>query len=459
MAKNHAAGSGRSGFVRHGRLRRSNGWANALRIFLTAAVVVVLSGVATVAYAVWGLVQDVHTVDLGNEADTVAAGDQAVDGPLTILLVGSDTRAGQSYQDGEEGELNDVNLLLHVSADHQNATVVSFPRDLMIPFPSCQGEDGTEYPPMSEQQLNSAMMYGGLPCVASTISELTGMEIPNAGLVTFDGVIAISNAIGGVEVCLAQPISDPHTELELPQGEVTLQGNDALQFLRTRYGVGDGSDTSRISNQQVFMSSLVRKLRSAETLSDPVKVYSLAKAGVDNMTLSSNMASVQFMQQVAGTVKDIDLERINFVQYPTFTHPYQEGRLTPDRASADALFQLIESGQPFEVSGPGDGAVDGTGAEDPAAGGDPAAPAEVDPETGLPIDPATGYPIDPATGWPIDPATGWPIDPATGAPTDPATIPPAETPPPADGGAVRAPDNVKGQSASQQTCSNGRTAF
>ncbi len=455
MAKNHAAGIGRSSFVRHGKLRRSSGWANALRIFLTAAIVVALSGVATVAYAVWGLVQDVRTVDLGTEAsaEAVGAGSQAFDGALTILLVGSDTRAGQSYQDGEEGELNDVNLMLHVSADHQNATVVSFPRDLMVPFPSCPGPDGEEdyYSAMSEQQLNSAMMYGGLPCVARVISELTGMEIPNAGLITFDGVIGVSNALGGVEVCLAQPIVDPATELDLPAGEVSLQGKDALQFLRTRYGVGDGGDTSRISNQQVFMSALVRKLQSSETLSDPVKVYSLAKAGVDNMTLSSNMASVQFMQQVAGTVKDIDLDRINFVQYPTYTHPYQEGRLTPDRASADALFEIIQSGQPFEVTGVGKAAVDpnSAGGEAPVE----EAPAEIDPATGLPIDPATGLPIDPATGWPIDPETGWPIDPATGAPTDPATIAPAEE------GPVQLPENITGQPASKQTCSGGRTVF
>ena len=458
MAKNHAADVERSTFVRHGKLRRSNGWANALRIFLTAALVVGLSGVATVAYAVWGLVQDVRTVDLGNEGDMVGVGNQSIDGALTVLLVGSDTREGQAYQDGEEGELNDVNLMLHVSADHKNATVVSFPRDMMLPFPSCPGPNGEEgyYPAMSEQQLNSAMMYGGLPCVARTISELTGMDIPNASLITFDGVIGVSNAIGGVDVCLAQPIVDPNTDLDLPAGEVTLQGWDALQFLRTRHGVGDGGDTSRISNQQVFMSALVRKLRSAETLSDPVKVYGLAKAGVDNMTLSSSMASVQFMQQVAGTVKDIDLERINFVQYPTLPHPYEEGRLTPDRESGDALFEVIKSGQPFEVGSTGAGAVS---PDDPAAT-DPENPAETptetDPVTGLPIDPATGLPIDPTTGWPIDPETGWPIDPATGLATDPATITPA---PPADDGTVKLPDNITGQSASKETCSSGRTAL
>lgn len=424
MAKKLAAGADRSTSVRHGRLRRSSAWGNALRVLLTTAIVVALSGVATVTYALWGLVSDVRTVELGPSADAVGAGDQSIDGALTILLVGSDSREGQSYQDGEEGELNDVTLMLHVSADHQNATVVSFPRDLMLPIPSCPSEDGQPdyYPAMSEQQLNSTMMYGGLPCTVRTIESLTGMSIPYAGLVTFDGVIGISNAIGGVEVCLAQPIVDEHTGLDLPAGEVTLQGNDALQFLRTRHGVGDGGDTSRISNQQVFMSALVRELKSADTLSDPVKVYGLAKAGVDNMTLSSSMASVQFMQAVAGTVKDIDLDRINFVQYPSFTHPYQEGRLTPDYANAQLLFDVLEQGKPFSVSATGEGAV----AEGEDAAADPAAPAEEAPaET------------------PADP----------NAPVD------AEAPAVDEGGAVVLPEGITGQDASTATCSAGRTVF
>src|SRR5690606_26403015 len=129
------------------------------------------------------------------------------------------------------------------------------------------------------------------------------------------------------------PIQDDKADLDLPAGEVTLQGIEALQFLRTRYGVGDGSDVSRISNQQVFMSALLRQLKSAETLSNPVKVYGLAKAGFENLTMSSSMASVQFMQQLAGTVVDIDLNRVTFVQYPSYTHPSLPGRLSPDYAS------------------------------------------------------------------------------------------------------------------------------
>ncbi len=409
--------------VRHGVLRRSNSWWNAAKVLLAAVVVVALSGVSVAAYAVLGLVQDVKTVELvapAPDPQAVGAGAQSIDGALTVLLVGSDSRAGQSLDDGEQGELNDVNLLLHVSADHQNATVVSFPRDLMVPIPSCPGPDGEPnyYSAMSEQQLNSALSYGGLACVALTIEKLTGMPVPYAGLVTFDGVIAMSNAIGGVEVCLLEPINDDYTGLYLPAGNVTLQGYDALAYLRTRHGVGNGSDVSRISNQQIFMSSLVRQLRSADTLTNPVKVYGLAKAGVENMTLSSNMATVQFMQAVAGTVADIDLERINFVQYPSFSHPYQAGRLTPDYASGETLMEILQAGQPFEVASMGEGVTSATPVEE--------VPAEVPAET---IDPGADASAPPTEGTVADP------------------------------GPVVLPPNITGQSAAAQTCSQGRTVY
>ena len=397
--------------ARHGRLRRSVSWANAAKVALTAVLVATLSGVSVTAYALWGAVQGAETVDLGNGAgnEAIGAGAQSLEGELTVLLVGSDKRKEDSIMyDGEDGELNDVNMLLHIPADHKSATVISIPRDLMVPIPSCTDPDtGETTSAMSEQQINTALSYGGLACVAATISELTGMEIPYAAMVDFDGVIDITNALGGVTVCLAEPIDDDMTGLHLPAGEVNVAGIEALNFVRTRYGVGDGSDVSRISNQQVFMSALLRQLRSADTLSNPGKVYALAKTGFDNLTLSSSMASVPFLQAFAGTVVDIDLDRVNFVQYPSVTHPYDPGRLAPDRAAADELIRVVLSGEPFQVAGTGEAAVGGAPVEAPVEGA-PEAPVEGE-----------------------------------------ATAPPVTV----------LPQNITGQSAASETCSAGRTQF
>lgn len=393
-----------------------------MKVLFTGALVVMVSAVSVSAYAIWGVFQKAETVELAASipsSQAVGAGARSLEGELTILLVGSDKRkAGSVMDDGEEGELNDVNLLMHIPADHKSASVISFPRDLMVPIPSCTDPDtGEQTSAMSEQQINTSLSYGGLSCVAATVTELTGIEIPYAAMVDFDGVIDITNAIGGVTVCLAQPIDDDMTGLYLPAGEVSVTGIEALNFVRTRYGVGDGSDVSRISNQQVFMSALLRQMRSAETLSNPLKVYGLAKAGFENLTLSSSMASVQFLQALAGTVVDIDLNRVNFVQYPTFSHSSIPGRLSPDKNSGRELVSVVLSGEPFEVAGTGEAAVaQGEGeATQPAESG------------------AEGSAEEGATGE------------QSGAQQ------------PVESGVTVLPSNVTGQSAATETCSAGRT--
>jgi anionic cell wall polymer biosynthesis LytR-Cps2A-Psr (LCP) family protein len=136
------------------------------------------------------------------------------------------------------------------------------------------------------------------------------------------GVAGLSEAVGGVEVCVAEPIEDEYTGTFLEAGTHTLSGVAALQFLRTRHGVGDGSDLARISNQQVFLSSLARTLQSNGTLGDPVKLYSIAKAALANMQLSDSLMDPTRMISIAKALKDTDLNKIAFIQYPT---AYVEG--------------------------------------------------------------------------------------------------------------------------------------
>lgn len=346
--------------ARYGLLRHSSNVRNGLRIIAMLLCSFVFATAAIAAYAVWDLSRKITTVELPDDTALSVGSSDTISGAFNVFLAGSDSRRNSSLDDGETGELNDVNMMLHISADHKRATVVSFPRDLMLPIPSCPGPNGEPkyYSAKSEQQLNATLQYG-LPCVVATIEQLTGADINYAGLITFDGVINMSNAIGGVDVCLTKPIKDPKTDLNLPAGDVTLVGREALQFLRTRYGVGHGGDTSRISNQQVFLSALMRKIQTESILLDPIKVYGLAKAAVANMTLSQNMASVGFMQAVASIVRGIPLDNITFVQYPTFAHPYQTSRLTPDKASAKVLMTKVLNDQPLTVAKTGEGVVEG----------------------------------------------------------------------------------------------------
>jgi LCP family protein required for cell wall assembly len=384
--------------ARHGRLPRPTAARTLLvGVALTLAVLMV-SGVSVVGIAAWDLNRSVqaNTVDISDGTEQTTVGVGALDGGFNVLLAGSDTRQGQGDGYGKtDGALNDVNMVLHVSADHSQATVVSLPRDMVVPIPACERSDGSGMAPaMSAQPLNTALSDGGLPCVAKTVAQFTGLDIPYAALIEFDGVIEMSNAVGGVPVCVASPIVDKRTDLDLTAGPHTLQGKEALQFLRTRHGVGDGSDLGRISNQQVFLSALVRTMKQSSTLSDPTRVYGLAKAAVDNMQRSTSL-DYQTMASMALALKDIPLDQVRFLQYPGTTAGtgVYSGKVQPLKTDGDQLMQLLRTDAPFEVKAGNTGL--GAVAEQPAAS--TPAPSTSAPAAGAP---AAGTGSDPAASAP-----------------------------------------------------------
>jgi LCP family protein required for cell wall assembly len=405
-----------TGIVRHGR-QKSVGPVRTVLGFIGASMVVVLvSGAAVASIAAWDIARSVQPgVALANEAAIPQISE--IEGGVNLLLVGSDSRAGTDPNvfDVDPGSvLNDVNMVLHISQDHQSATVISIPRDMVVPFPECPDGGGGWTGP-----INATLNEGGLACVVLTVEALTGLSIPFAAQIEFNGVIEMANAVGGVDVCVAEPIEDDYTQTYLAAGTHTLSGFEALQFLRTRHGVGDGSDLGRISNQQVFLSSLVRKLKSAETLTNPIALYGLAKAAVSNMTLSNSLNNVDTMVSIAMALKDIPLDNIVFVQYPGTTGGVgvYSGKVQPNVEAANALFGAILADQAVGLSGDtGQGSVV-----------DPNAPVAVEPEPVVP-----------------DPVA-----------TDGTTT--APEPAPVAAPVTVLPDSVLGQTAGTYTCSKGRT--
>jgi LCP family protein required for cell wall assembly len=385
------------GIARHGRLSRQRAWPRILGFIAAALAVVLVSGVAVGAIVVTSLTSKIDTVDINPSQPPIPAVG-AIEGGFNILIVGSDMCETAPEDCGErEGNLNDVNILLHVSQDQTNAVAISFPRDLVVGIPECPWEDGSgDTKPYSTERINTALFYGGLNCAVMTVQELTGLPIQFAGLITFNGVIAMGDAIGGVPVCVTGPIFDPNTGLAIGQaGTVELRGLDALAFLRSRAGVGDGSDLTRISSQQVYLSSLVRKLQGEETLGDFKKVYDLASAALSNMKLSSSLGNIDTMIAIAAALKDIPPERVMFVQYPGTTGGdgvYLDA-VQPNFEAGDQLMAYVAADQPFGLAAVGDG--DGS-TVDPNAPVDPDAPV---PDPSLPVLPAaiTGQPASAQT--------------------------------------------------------------
>jgi len=413
--------------ARHGRLRTHSAWKSVAKVVASVAAVVLVSGTAVAAYAAWDLANTVQpTIKLESEKVLEGVPDVgAIEGGVNLLVIGSDSRAGQGLGFGDPDEetavLNDVTMLMHIAEDHSHAEVVSFPRDMLVDVPECADPEnpGDTLYPQSDVKMNTVLSYGGMDCVAKTVENLTGVTIPFAGIVQFLGVAGLSEAVGGVEVCVAEPIEDEYTGIFLDAGTHTLAGIDALQFLRTRHGVGDGSDLGRISNQQVFLSSLARKLQSDGTLNDPVKLYSIAKAALANMQLSNSLVDPTKMIAIAKALKDTDLNKIAFIQYPT-AYVDGGGAVAPTEA-ADAVNAALQNDLPV-VFDPNAQNTDFGSAADPNAPA-PQTPAEEAPTEEAPVE---------------------------GEPADGGEAP--------AGPAVEAlPSNVAGQTAAETRCSSGRT--
>ncbi len=419
MSQTSKPSSRRKTVARHGRLSSPHPVAQVFTLVGVSIAVLVVSLAGIAGFTVWNLAQTVTDKAVALEGqDQVPPDIGQIEGGVNLFLAGTDL-CEQSYKqdfpgrcDGAdaEGERNDVNMLVHISDNPRRVTVISFPRDMMVPIPSCKRDDGTTSSAMSSQPLNEAFDAGGLNCVVQTVSKLTGLTIPYAAKITWGGVIEITNAIGGVDVCVANRIYDPeNTGLDLGPGMHTLQGVQALEFLRTRHGVGDGSDLARISNQQQYMSRLARKLVSEDVLSNPTTLFKLATTAVDNITPSKSLTNPLTLVQIALAVKSVPFNDIVFVQYPTVTYVPNPNKVAPNESAADDLFAALAANQPLQLTG------------------------NVGQNGGV----VAVKPTDAPTDAPSPTASGTPGTVATPQPT--ATL----------------PSSISGSTAAEQTCSNG----
>jgi LCP family protein required for cell wall assembly len=433
--------------ARHGRRNARGPVAFIFSIIATVVAVVLVSATSVAAIAVWDISRSAQEgVTLANEPEVIPS-IGAIEGGVNILLVGSDSRENTGLEE-DGGVLNDVNMILHISADHTNAIVVSIPRDMVFPMADCPDVDGDGYSDGGgwTGPINAVLNEGGLPCVVLTVEQVTGLSIPYAALVNFAGVIEMATAIGGVDVCVGERIEDEYTGTFLDAGMHTLGGIEALQFLRTRHGVGDGSDLGRISNQQVFLSSMVRKLKSSETLTNPVKLYGIAKAALSNMQLSNSLNNVDTMVSIGLALRNIPLDSVVFVQYPGTTggDGVYTARVQPIDWAAEELFAAILADQPVTVVG-------GTGVGsivDPNADAQRAADAAA-------ADAAKAKASASAAAKSKKTATPTPKPSTSSTPT--ATPTPTSVATQEAVAKVELSDEIRGQSANDYTCSKGRS--
>ncbi|MEW2302411.1 LCP family protein [Streptomyces sp. NPDC006655] len=292
-----------------------------------------------------------------------------VRGAQNILVIGSDTRTGDGnrrYGRDSGTERSDTTILLHLAAGRRTATAVSLPRDLMVHVPGCLRRDGRRSAP-SFTMFNSASAVGGSACTVRTVEKLTHLRIDHYAVVEFSGFKDVVDAVGGVQVCLPQPIDDKAAKLRLPAGRVTLDGERALGYVRARKSLGDGSDTDRMDRQQRFLGALVDKVQSGGVLLNPAKLYPLLVAATSALTTDPELASLRGLYQLVRGLRDIPTEHVQFLTVPREPYVYDSDRDQLVAGRAEALFALLRADRPVKVGEQGGGSGGKPGTSPPPA--------------------------------------------------------------------------------------------
>lgn len=300
-------------------------WARQLAWVVCIALV--LSSAVGVVYV--RLASNIHRLDisalLGEDRPARAQG------PLNVLVMGSDTRTGIGTtrfgtDTVEGGAHSDTNLLVHLSADRQRAVVVSIPRDSMTRAsrdctdPRSRAQDGPV------RQWNRNFTLGGPACTIRTLEAATGVFVDHFVVVDFRGFADMVDALGGVDVCTPVPIRDEDSALDLPAGRHHLDGEQALGYVRVRKTLGDGSDLGRIERQQAFLSSVAQEATSSRLLARPDRLYRFLDAATRSMTTDPGL-SVGGMQDIAASLQDLGVENIELVTVPTRPYPRDPNRV------------------------------------------------------------------------------------------------------------------------------------
>lgn len=295
--------------------------------------------------------------------------------PLNVLVIGSDTRAGQADcrlgGDCGPGRHADVEMVLHIAANRSHATVLSIPRDTVMRLPACRIPKGG-VAAARRDAVNSTLQYGP-GCTVAAVHALTALPIDHFVLSDFAGLVRMSDAVGGVTVCADRDVYDPSSRLKLAQGEHALKGDAALEFLRSGHGFGDGGDLGRTDAQHLFLAALARRMRTGDALTDPAGLLSLADAATRALTVDTGLATVHKLSGLADDVRKVPSDRFTFTTMPSRPDPYDRNRLVPGPA-AEGLFATIGADRPLSVTG--SGAPSASGAKRHAAGGTPGPPSD-----------------------------------------------------------------------------------
>jgi len=326
-----------------------------IAVWSTAAVLLLCAG--TAGYLFWRFNHNLRTVDikaaLGSDRPAASS-----TGAMNVLVLGSDSRAGDDgklaggISDGTAR--SDTAMLIHVNQAHNHAVVVSIPRDTLVSRPSCTGTSagtkGTVLPEAAGVMFNTAYEVGGPACAVKTVESMTGLRMDHFIELDFSGFAKLIDALGGVTVTTTVSIDDSLSGLHLPAGTHHLDGVDALAFVRTRHGVGDGSDLGRIELQQQMIRSVMTQAEGLDLFSSPTRLYDLADTATSSLTTDSDLGSITSLISFAEGLKGVGADNVTSVTMPTVTAPSDPNRLVAVDPQADDLWAALAEDLPVPQS-------------------------------------------------------------------------------------------------------------
>ncbi|WP_199809853.1 LCP family protein [Streptomyces sp. NRRL S-455] len=318
------------------------------RIKVTTLILVTVLVVTSVATYFWADSKLNRDVDLSKVIERPEAGEGT-----NYLIVGSDSRAGLSAEDRKrlrtgsaEGKRTDSMMILHTGSN--GPTLISLPRDSNVTIPQFQGsESGKVRPAMGANKLNAAYSIDGPTLLVRTVEFNTGLHIDHYVEIGFGGFANIVDAVGGVEMDIPQDIKDTKSGADLKKGKQTLNGEQALAFVRTRYALA-GSDLDRTKNQQKFLSALANQVATPSTVLNPFKLYPTMGAGLDSLVVDKDMGLLD-LASMFWAMKGVSGGEGKSMNMPIAGNS-ANGNLQWDNAKVKTLVQQLKNDEPVTVS-------------------------------------------------------------------------------------------------------------
>jgi len=335
------------------RQPRSGGKRHVLRWVAVAAVVIVAAGTLGVYLKYRAVFDSITRVTvpgtaLGHRPPVYNTNSQ------NILVYGDDTRTGltahQQYvlHAGHDQTNNtDTIMLVHISPGHHHLTVLSIPRDTMVPVYECDsgpGYTGQQANPAGVVQINSLLQIGGPTCLWKTVEQVTGVRIDHFIGIGLLGFVKVVNDLGGVNVCVPFNVNDTVSGLKLNQGEQHISGIQALAFWRTRENLGNGSDLERIQRDQFMSAQVVKGVLHSGLLSNPIKLLNVVTDAAASMTTDSGM-SVSDLVQIGQSFRSLSGQNVQFITAPNEPWTQNANRIQLMQPQAGEVFAAIARDQ------------------------------------------------------------------------------------------------------------------